>query len=214
MNAKLIKALLLDIGGVLLNKGWGRDTRRLAAERFGLDYDDMQERHALVFHLHEEGRVTLSEYLRRVVFYRERDFTEDEFAQFIFAQSEPYTDTLGLIRELKARYSLKTVALSNEGREITDNRIRKFDLGSLIDFFVCSCYVGTEKPDPAIYHFAMDQVQLHKEEVVYIDDTALHVEVARELGIPSIHHTDCESTREKLAQMGLKLTEHARSAMG
>jgi len=206
MNTTAIKALFLDIGGVLLTKGWGRDARRRAAERFGLDYDDMQERHALVFHIYEEGRITLSEYLRRVVFYRERDFTEDQFTEFIFAQSEPYPDTLGLIRELKARYGLKTVALSNEGREITDYRIRAFDLTSLLDFFVCSCYVGTEKPDPAIYHFAMDQVQLHKEDVVYIDDTALHVEVARELGIPSIHHNDCESTRAELARMGLKLT--------
>jgi putative hydrolase of the HAD superfamily len=200
-----VKALLLDIGGVLLTKGWGRDTRKLAAQHFGLDYDDMQERHALVFHIYEEGKITLSEYLKRVVFYRERDFTEAEFTEFIFAQSEPCPDTLGLIRELKARYSLKTVALSNEGREITEYRIRKFDLASLLDFFVCSCYVGTEKPDPAIYHFAMDQVQLHKEEVVYIDDTALHVEVARELDIPSIHHTDCESTRAELARMGLRL---------
>lgn len=201
-----VKALLIDIGGVLLTKGWGRNERRLAVERFGLDYDEMQERHALVFHIYEEGRITLSEYLRRVVFHCEQDFTENQFTEFIFAQSKPFADTLGFIRELKARYGLTTVALSNEGREITEYRIREFDLASLLDFFVCSCYVGIEKPDPAIFHFAMDQVQLHKDEVVYIDDTALHVEVARELGIPSIHHTDCESTRSKLAQMGLVLS--------
>lgn len=205
MSSTPIKALLLDIGGVLLTKGWGRNERRLAAERFGLDYDDMQERHALVFHIYEEGRITLSEYLRRVVFYREQDFTEDKFTEFMFAQSEPYSETLSLIRGLKARFGLKTVALSNEGREITDYRIRAFDLPSLLDFFVCSCYVGTEKPDPAIFHFAMDQVQLHRDEVVYIDDTALHVEVARELGIPSIHHTDIDSTRAELARFGLTL---------
>lgn len=199
MSTTSIKALLLDIGGVLLTKGWGRDSRKRTAEQFDLDYDEMQERHALVFHLYEEGRITLSEYLKRVVFYRDRDFTEEQFTEFIFAQSEPYPDTIDLIRQLKGRYNLKTVALSNEGREITEYRIEKFELGSVIDFFVCSCYVGTEKPDPAIFHFAMDQVQLDRDHVIFIDDTALHVEVARELGIPSIHHSNCESTRAELA---------------
>lgn len=214
MNSTPARALLLDIGGVLLTKGWGRTSRRAAAIRFGLDYDEMQERHALVFHLYEEGKIALSEYLRRVVFYKERDFTEDQFRQFIFAQSEPCPETLKFMHEVKAARKLKLVALSNEGREITDFRIRNFDLASLIDFFVCSCYVGTEKPDPAIFHFAMDQVQLSKESVVYIDDTALHVEVARELGIPSIHHTDCESTRKALAGMGLTVSDYVRPSLG
>lgn len=194
-----VKALLLDIGEVLLTKGWGRHTRRRAAEHFGLDYDEMQDRHALVFHIYEEGRISLEEYLKRVVFHCPRSFTYQQFTSFMYEQSEPYTDMMRFMAALKREYGLKTVALSNEGRELTEYRIRKFDLVSLIDFFVCSCYVGTEKPDPAIFGFAMDQVQLQKEEVVYIDDTELHVEVAQELGIPSIRHIDYESTREKLA---------------
>lgn len=202
-----IKAILVDIGGVLLTKGWGRDSRKLAAEQFGLDYEDMRERHELVFHLYEEGRLTLHEYLKRIVFYTRRSFSYQQFTEFIFQQSQPLTDMLEFIRQLKRRYNLKIVALSNEGREITEHRIRVFDLSSLIDFFVCSCFVGTLKPDPAIFNFAMDQVQLDREHVVYIDDTHLHVEVAREFDIPSIHHTDLDSTRAELAKFGLSLPE-------
>lgn len=203
MASTNIKALLLDIGGVLLTKGWGRDSRKRAAEEFGLDYEDMRERHELVFHLYEEGKLTLHEYLKRIVFYIDRGFTYEAFTEFVFEQSQPFQDMLALVRDLKTRYNLKTVALSNEGREITEYRIRVFELESLIDFFVCSCFVGTLKPDPAIFHFAMDQVQLDREHVVYIDDTALHIEVARELGIPSIHHTSVDSTQAELARLGL-----------
>ena len=200
-----VRGLLLDIGGVLLTKGWGRHTRAKAAQHFGVDYDEMQDRHAVVFHIYEEGRISLSEYLKRIIFYEERNFTEQQFIDFMFAQSESYPDMIELISNLKSRYSFKTVALSNEGRELTDYRIERFNLGRLIDFFVCSCYVGTEKPDPAIFSLAMKQVQLRNEEVVFIDDTALHIEVARELKIPVIHHKHIDSTRSELAAAGFGL---------
>lgn len=200
-----IKGLLLDIGGVLLTKGWGRHLRTQAAQRFGLDCDEMQDRHAVVFHIYEEGRISLSEYLKRIVFYEKRDFTEEQFVDFMFSHSEPYPDMIELIRGIKSQHSLQAVALSNEGRELTNYRIDKFNLRQLIDFFVCSCYVGVEKPDPAIFSLAMDQVQLRKDEVIFIDDTALHIEVARELGIPTIHHVDVASTRAELAAVGLIL---------
>lgn len=209
-----VKALLLDIGGVLLTKGWGRDSRKRAAEEFGLDYEDMRERHELVFHLYEEGKLTLHDYLKRIVFYTHRSFTYKQFIEFIFEQSQPFPEMLAFVRELKATYNVKTVALSNEGREITERRIQVFELVNLIDFFVCSCFVGTLKPDPAIFHFAMDQVQLDREHVVFIDDTALHVEVARELGIPSIHHTSVDSTRAELARMGLTISDYVRPSLG
>ncbi len=205
MASAAIKAFLLDIGGVLLTKGWDRDGRKRAAEHFGLDLDEMTERHNVVFMTYETGRISIDEYLRRIVFYEKRDFTPDEFKQFIYQQSQPYPEMLDLCKQLKSRYDLKVVALSNEGREITDYRIKTFDLPSLIDFFVFSCYVFTRKPDPGMYAFSMDQVQLSRDEVIYIDDTPVLCEVGRELGIPTICHSDVATTRAELEKYGLSL---------
>ena len=44
-----ITTLFLDIGGVLLTNGWDRNIRLNAAKKFGLDYDEMNERHHLIF---------------------------------------------------------------------------------------------------------------------------------------------------------------------
>ena len=123
-----MKALFLDIGGVLLTNGWDRHAREHAAGQFNLDYDEMDERHNLTFDTYEEGKLSLDEYLSRVVFYRERSFTRDEFQTFMFKQSQPLTDMILFIRELKSRYKLKTIAVSNEGRELTEYRIREFKL--------------------------------------------------------------------------------------
>ena len=74
-----ITTLFLDIGGVLLSNGWGHESRRLATEVFKLDFDDMEERHHLTFDTFEVGKLTLDEYLHRVIFYRERNFTPSQF---------------------------------------------------------------------------------------------------------------------------------------
>jgi putative hydrolase of the HAD superfamily len=41
--------------------------RRRAAEKFGLDYEEMNERHHLTFDTYEEGKLSLEEYLDRLV---------------------------------------------------------------------------------------------------------------------------------------------------
>ena len=41
---------------------------------------------------YEEGKLTLQEYLARVVLYQKRPFTRVQFQRFMFAQSKPYPD--------------------------------------------------------------------------------------------------------------------------
>ena len=80
-----ITCLFLDIGGVLLTNGWGHEFRHLSAQEFGLDPTEMEERHQLNFETYENGKLTLEEYLSRVVFYQPRVFTSYQFREFMFA---------------------------------------------------------------------------------------------------------------------------------
>lgn len=203
MPETLIDTLLLDIGGVLLTNGWDRHSRRQAAEKFGLDYEEMNERHHLTFDTYEEGKLSLDEYLDRVVFFSQRDFSREDFKDFMFDQSQAKPRMLDFMRRLKERHRLHVVAVSNEGRELTQHRIKQFDLHSLFDFFVSSCFVHYRKPDQDIYRLALDGVQSEASRTVYIDDRAMFVEVARTLGLRGIHHTGYETTRARLAEMGL-----------
>ena len=66
-NLTSITTLFTDIGNVLLTNGWDRQMRRRAAEKFGLDYEEMNERHHLTFDTYEEGKLSLEEYLDRLV---------------------------------------------------------------------------------------------------------------------------------------------------
>ena len=200
-----ITTLFTDIGNVLLTNGWDRRMRQAAAEKFGLDYDAMNERHHLTFDTYEEGKISLEEYLRRVVFYEDRPFTPEDFKAFMFAQSQPKPEMIGLITRLKAKYGLKVATVSNEGRELTVHRIKNFNLGAFVDFFISSCFVHIRKPDVDLYQLALDCAQVQPEQAVYIDDRPMFVEVACNLGIRCIHHLSYELTRESLAALGLSL---------
>src|SRR6476620_12625156 len=127
-----ITTLFLDIGGVLLTNGWDRGMRKLASKKFGLDYEEMDERHHLTFDTYEEGKLSLDEYLNRVVFYQDRSFSREEFKTFIYSQSQPFPKMIEWVRGLKAQHDLQIAAVSNEGRELTTYRVQQFKLGTFI----------------------------------------------------------------------------------
>ena len=199
-----ITTLFLDVGGVLLTNGWDHLARRRAAKYFKLNWADMQERHELNFEIHEEDKITFKEYLDRVVFWRKRPFTRAAFRQFMFAQSQPAMAMIDLVRDLKAKYRLKVIVVSNEAREVNAYRIRKFKLDELVDAFVSSCFVRLRKPDAAIFQLALDIAQMPARQIVYIDNTPLFVQIAEAFGMRGLLHTDFKTTSAKLAAFGLK----------
>jgi len=198
-----ITCLFVDVGGVLLTNGWDHSSRERAAAHFKLDFAEMEERHHLTFDTYEEGKLTLAQYLDRVVFHRKRPFTRERFKRFMFAESKPFPEMLDLVARLKQRYGLKIVVVSNEARELNAHRIRSFELDKLVDVFVSSCFVHIRKPDAEIFRLALDIAQVPVRQVIYIENTAMFAQAAKGLGIRSIVHTDFQTSRARLASLGL-----------
>lgn len=198
-----ITTLFVDIGGILLTNGWDHLSRKQAAADFKLEWSEMEERHQLNFAIYEEGKLTLKEYLDRIVFYQKRPFTHAEFRRFMFLQSKPFPEMIELIISLKAKYGLKVIVVSNEGREMNVYRIRKFKLYAFVDAFISSCFVHLRKPDAEIFRLALDISQAPAKQVIFIDNTLMFTQIAEGLGIQSILHMDYHSTYLKLASVGL-----------
>lgn len=201
-NSSGITCVFVDIGGVLLTNGWDHLARRRAVERFDLNWEEIEERHRLTFEIHEEGKLSFEEYLNLVVFYEKRPFTPMQFRQFMCEQSTPYPDMIAKITQLKARYALKIAAVSNESFELNAYRIRTFKLDAFVDCFVSSCFVHLRKPDANIFRLALDLTQTEPQQVLYIENTPMFVQIAQGLGIRSILHTDHQSTCAKLTSLG------------
>jgi putative hydrolase of the HAD superfamily len=197
------KVLFWDNGGVILTNGWDRGSRRNAVERFNLDWADFEDRHELMLNAFECGEVSLDEYLRRTVFYRERAFTPDEFKQFMFEQSQPFPEVLDFVGRLARTKRYVMAALNNESLEINDYRIRTFRLRDYFEFFLSSCYLGVRKPGREIYSLALKITQCDPAECAMIDDRGLNLECARELGMRTIQFQNVEQLRSDLARLGV-----------
>jgi putative hydrolase of the HAD superfamily len=202
-----ISCAFLDIGGVLLTDGWDHLARKRAAKNFKLDWAEMEERHHLTFEIYEEGKITLLEYLSLVIFHKKRPFTRDQFRRFMFAQSKPFPEMIELVTQLKLRLGMKIAIVSNEGRELNAHRIQRFKLDRFVDCFISSCFVHIRKPDVDIFRLALDIAQVQASQAVFIDNTPMFVKIAEGLGIQSILHTDCKSTRTRLSALGLNIAE-------
>jgi putative hydrolase of the HAD superfamily len=204
-SAEKYTTIFTDIGGVLLTNGWDRNGRKKAVKQFNLDPVETEERHHLTFDTYESGKISLTEYLKRLVFYTERNFTEVEFRKFMFEQSQPFPEMLTLIRAIKEKYGIKIAVVSNEGRELNNYRIKTFKLGEFVDFFISSCFVHFRKPDADIFKVALDIAQVSPEKVIYLEDRPMFVQVADTLGIHGIIHRNFKSTRDQLASFGWEI---------
>ncbi len=195
-----IKTVFLDIGSVLLTNGWDTKSRKLASIKFNLDYEDFEARHADLFALYEEGKISLDYYLDKAVFYKEYPFSKNEFKDFMFDQSQFYPEMVNLFAGLKDKYKFKLISINNEGLELSIYRINKFSLNLLFDFFITSCFVHMRKPDENIFKLALNLSYTKPDESIFIDDRSFNVETAANLGFNAFQHINYESTKEKLSK--------------
>lgn len=196
MSKSVPKILFLDIGGVLLSNAWGHESRQKAADLFELDYSETEHLHNFIFNVYEIGKITLDQYMDIVVFNRERNFSKETFKEFMFSQSIELPGMLRWLIEWKmANRHIKVISINNEGKDLNDYRISKFELHQCFDAFISSGEVGMRKPDPGIFQLAMGIAQVTPGNCFYFDDRIILSQAAARLGINAYHHTDPEATK-------------------
>ena len=181
-----------------------RRARAAAAAKFGLDAQELEARNAKVYAAWESDEINRDQYLDAAVFYESRNFSRDEFFNFILAQSKLLADgALEILAELSAANRYFIGALNNEARETNDFRFAKFGLRSYFKVAFSSCYVGLRKPDPAIYRRALDILGTPPNRTLFIDDRQENVDGAVGAGMRAIRFTGAEALRGELAKLGV-----------
>jgi putative hydrolase of the HAD superfamily len=189
VQVSAIQAIFWDVGGVLLSNAWDRTERAAALEHFRLDQEEFQARHEMVVSSFERGKISLDEYLDRTVFYRNRPFTRDEFRDYMYSLSQPMPEVLALARALadSGKYFMGTI--NNESRELNTHRIEKFGLREIFRLFVSSCFIEITQRNP--------------EKCCFIDDRALNLECAAQLGMRTIQMQTLPQLQGDLGKLGV-----------
>jgi putative hydrolase of the HAD superfamily len=199
-------ALFWDVGGVVLSNGWDHAARAEAAQSFGFDFEEFEQRHRQAESEFETGAITLETYLNRTVFFRDRPFTRDRFKDFMFSQSHENGETRVLLDDLTAGGRCFLATVNNESKELNEFRIRRFDLARNFSAFFSSCYLRARKPDPLIYQLVLGIKQRAPEQCVFIDDRPENLEPARALGMRTILFRSASGLRASLSELGLTRT--------
>ncbi len=211
-----VRGLITDWGGVLTTPLKETIAAWLAAEDVDADayrlvmtewvrqaYDGDGEVNPI--HGLETGLLTPGEFERRLAArLRTRSggpVPADGLLTRMFLAFEPVEPMYDALRKARAG-GVSTCLLSNSWGNSYPREL--FD--ELFDAVVISSEVRLRKPDPAIFHHALDLIGLPPEECAFVDDIEYNVRAAEELGITGVHYRDVETTLARLEELlGLPL---------
>lgn len=198
-----ISHLFFDLGGVCLTNAWDHISREAAAELFRYDFQESEERHKIIVGKFEIGEASIKDYLNEAIFFRERDFSEEQFIEFMESQSKAHPRSLEILEKLRSQNKYEISVLNNESLELNLYRIEKFNLRNYFTNFYSSCFLGVAKPNSEIYRKVLQITQTPADRCLLIDDREKNVEAAAECGFQILHIPNVDELEEKLIEKGL-----------
>lgn len=207
------EALIVDFGGVLTTPL--QDSFALFAESLGIELQDLV-------------RVALKAYTGGadplVVAFETGAISDEafsrQFAQRLSEETGLQVDAERLVERMfggmrleegmldavgaAKKHGFKTALLSNSWGLSSYPRER---LGAIMDVIVISAEVGMRKPDPDIFSFTTDKLDLTAEACVFVDDHPGHLKAAQEAGMTTVLHREPAQTIAELETLlGVPLT--------
>jgi putative hydrolase of the HAD superfamily len=209
-----ISTVISDFGGVLttpLVRSFAavQDETGIPFEQLGKAMAQIAEqdgRHPL-FEL-ETGRLTEAEFLGKLGDELEPMLGHrpelHRFREIYFEALHPNDPMIELMREAKAN-GFRMGLLTNNVREWEPLWRTMLPVDEIFEVVVDSGFVGFRKPDREIYDLTLERMgDPPAEECLFIDDTDVNCETARELGMSAVHyqHND-QAIPEIQAALGL-----------
>lgn len=180
----MIKTFLFDFGDVFLNldkEATFRELKKLGLNGFK---PEMEQLNATF----EKGEITSNEF----VHLYQKWFPQAKKQDLVNAWNAILLDfpkhRIEFIENLAATKKFQLLLLSNTNEIHIDwvkNNIKYFDrFKNCFEKFYLSHEIGLRKPDAEVFDFVLSENGLQAKEVLFIDDTQINTEAAKNLGIP------------------------------
>lgn len=206
MRAPDIRAIFFDFGGVILKTFDGVDHPGIE-QRFGLEpkslrlmvYRDSR------YNDFQVGKCTYEAWVASIRAAMDAQISDKaaDVLQAYFESDHPLNpDMVALVRRLHGNYTLGII--SNTVPGMADRMQEQIpDLIRLFDVRIGSGDVGMAKPDPAIFHHAMEAAGVEPAQSVFTDDYNKHADAARDLGMHAFHFTGYDQFVRDLTSIGV-----------
>jgi 2-haloacid dehalogenase len=198
--------IVFDFGGVLLD--W--NPRHLYRKIFKGDEEAMErfleEIHFMEWNIQQDAGRPFAE----AVEIHCQQFPDD--CDLIRAYHERWEESIAgaiqpvveILYQLRAR-GYRLVALSNWADETFQQVRHQYEFMDWFEDIIISGAVKLVKPDPRIFELLLKRIQRPAEACVLIDDSRANIEVARQLGMQTIHFQSPEQLVVELGEMGIPI---------
>lgn len=201
---KVIKTIIWDVGGVLERTEDYTPRRQLAAE-LGFEpraLEDLFFGNTDAFR-YQLGQISITEHHANIA--RQLGCSAEEMEVYFerfFSGDRLDTELVAFIRTLHETYT--TAVLSNYGSRLREKITDLWGIGDAFDDLIVSFEVGMMKPNPAIFHLALEKTSSQPHEAIFIDDSPENVGAAQALGIHAVRFTTSQAA---IQQVQALLTE-------
>ena len=204
----MIRAVVSDFGGVLtvpLMEGFLRFQAEtgIAPESFGaaLARAAAEDGGRNPLFAVEVGEITEGEFIATLEHHLAavlgRPVELHGFGERYMGGLDPNDALFAHFRGLHAR-GTRFALLTNNVREWEPYWRAKLPIDEIFETVVDSGWVGVRKPDPAIYAIVLERLGLPAAACAFVDDLAVNVEAARDLGFAVVHHRGTAATIAEL----------------
>ena len=192
------RTVFLDMGNVLV---WFSH-ERMCAQVASVFNCEPAAVHAVLFEdglqqEFESGRVTEADLRHKLESQLESHADPDHLRRAVSDIFEVNREIVPLLDELKRKGS-RLILLSNTNVIHFEFIRSEFDILDWFDDFILSYEVGSLKPHPEIFRFALQRAAVGAEDCFFTDDILENVEQARLLGIAAEVFTDSTTLEHQL----------------
>lgn len=185
-----IKNIIFDLGGVLIDIDYHKTARafkKLGAQNFDEQYS--QAGADKLFEALETGIITDDEFLKRMQKYCHPSTSyqqiEDAWNEILLSFRLP---SLQFLESIKDKYNIFLLSNTNSIHKKAFYKILENETGftSLDHYFIKSYYshlIHKRKPYVATYNFVLSDAGIAAAETLFIDDSPVNIEGAREAGL-------------------------------
>ena len=196
----MIRAIIFDCGGVLLNKEMNRDLITILANIIGVSPDSIRPLWEKHHHNLLTGIITSKEFVHLLA--NEINYPDDinkiysEWAEKIsITKSSIDHNLINYIRTLRQKY--KIYVLSNMIDLAEEDKALKLFKKNFDGYFT-SCRLGSRKPQPEIFRKLLAKINLKPNECIFIDDDEKNITASACLGFNSIRYESIKKLKAGL----------------
>lgn len=202
----MIQAIVFDMGNVLASEGWGRLRLAEFDKLLGWEPGTLLRRMCSgpIWEAYSTGALSPEAYWAQVGAPLQ-DRLPSDFVKFRdnFYGAELDRTMVDLAWRLRKHYRI--ALLSNATPLLSDGLLQDPLLQGLFHLQIISAQVGMRKPDPAIFHYTAQALDLPLSACVLIDDKLRNTRAAQAQGMQVIQHKDPSTTKQLLREMGVRL---------